>query len=345
MSSISEVLGIFPSFEPGSFGGVQASGREAWHAMVEHLGSKRAHVLCYQPESSKVKAILDAVRIGRCPDVILVWHLQLLKLLPFLRHSKARVVLFLHGIEAWRRLNPVMRALLRRTHLVVTNSEYTWERFLHCNPDMSGVRHQTVHLGSGAPLLNMPSGQPSSTPAALMVGRLCRNEDYKGHREMIQAWPLVIARQPEAELWIVGGGDACPGLELAAREHGVGHCVRFYGQVSDREKDNLIARSRCLALPSAGEGFGLVYLEAMRMGRPCLVSDIDAGREVINPPEAGLAANPGNAGELAGSILRLISPGEEWDRWSSLARQRYENHFTARHFHQRLLGALFEGGN
>jgi len=128
MSATPNVLGIFPSFAPGEFGGVQASGRDAWDGMVEHVGAGRAHALCYEPETSKAETILRALRIRSCPDIILVWHLHLLKLLPFLQSSSARIVLFLHGIEVWRKHNPVMRSLLRRTHLMVTNSEYTWAR-------------------------------------------------------------------------------------------------------------------------------------------------------------------------------------------------------------------------
>ena len=95
-------------------------------------------------------------------------------------------------------------------------------------------------------------------------------------------------------------------------------------------------------MPSRGEGFGLVYLEAMRMGRPCLVSNVDAGREVVNPPEAGVAVDPDNTGEVADAIIRLLSPGPRWNEWSAQARARYEAQFTAAHFHCRLIHALFE---
>ena len=94
-------------------------------------------------------------------------------------------------------------------------------------------------------------------------------------------------------------------------------------------------------MPSRGEGFGLVYLEAMRVGRPCLVSTLDAGREVVNPPEAGLAVDPDNREELADAICRLLGDGPEWQQWSKQARQRYEQNFTAKHFQDRLMTALF----
>jgi glycosyltransferase involved in cell wall biosynthesis len=147
---------------------------------------------------------------------------------------------------------------------------------------------------------------------------------------------------PGAELWIAGDGDLRPDLERLARKVGVSNVVRFYGHISDGEKECLIERCRCVALPSAGEGFGLVYLEAMRMGRPCLVSTVDAGREVVCPPEAGLAVNPGEPAAIASAIARLLTSGAEWEQWSEQARRRYAAHFTREHFHQRLLSALIQ---
>ncbi|MCS7312722.1 MAG: glycosyltransferase family 4 protein, partial [Acidobacteria bacterium] len=169
-----------------------------------------------------------------------------------------------------------------------------------------------------------------------MVSRLARREDYKGHREVIAAWPRVLKYIPEARLSIIGDGDLRPELERWARSMGLTSHIHFWGWVPEDRKEALIAESRCLVMPSRGEGFGLVYLEAMRMGRPCLVSPFDAGREVVNPPEAGLAADPQNPDELAQAVCRLLTPGPEWDRWSAQARARYESYFTARHFQERL---------
>jgi phosphatidylinositol alpha-1,6-mannosyltransferase len=178
-----------------------------------------------------------------------------------------------------------------------------------------------------------------------MIGRLHRGEDYKGHREVISAWPDVIERIGRAELWIVGDGDLRADLEAAAQTLGMaGQTIRFFGTISESDKLDLLARCRCLAMPSRAEGFGLVYVEAMRMGRPCLVSTVDAGREVVNPPEAGLAVSPDDRDGLAESLCRLLGRSEEWDQWSRQARHRYERHFTAALFQARLGDALVEAG-
>src|SRR5439155_7432923 len=116
-----------------------------------------------------------------------------------------------------------------------------------------------VNLGIDAPLrAAIPA--LSHVPAVLMIGRLLRSEDYKGHREMIAAWPLVLRQIPEAELWIAGAGDLRRELEATVQTRGLGHCVRFFGQVSENKKQKLLAQCRCLAMPSRGEGFGLAYL-------------------------------------------------------------------------------------
>jgi phosphatidylinositol alpha-1,6-mannosyltransferase len=271
--------------------------------------------------------------------LVVVWHMDLLKLLPFFQVSGARVVLILQGIEAWRRRPWPERALLRRVDQFISISDYTWRRFLEVNPAYASVPHRTIPLGIAAPWQGQ-TPSPSATPAALMLGRLERRENYKGHREMLDAWPIVRQRLPNAELWIAGDGDLRPDLEAAADERGLGQAVRFLGFISEERKQQLLQEAHCMAIPSRGEGFGLVYLEAMRLGRPCLVSTLDAGREVVDPPRHGLAVDPDNREALAEAACRLLTDGPEWQQWSISARQRYEQHFSARHYQRRLLSAL-----
>jgi phosphatidyl-myo-inositol dimannoside synthase len=336
-----DIVGLFPSFDAAVSGGVQASGREAWHGIIARIGGWRADALCYETGSSKARAVMRAICYRRKAAVVLIWHMHLLKLLPFVDHSASRVILFLHGIEAWLKHDPLTQHLLKRVDLILSNSDHTYQRFLACNPAFQNTTHLTVHLGAGESLGRLSPG-PGPRPVVLMIGRLNAGENYKGHRQMIAAWPRVIERMPDAELWIVGDGDLRTSLEDLTRTSAARHAVRFFGQVGDADKERLLAACRCLALPSRGEGFGLVYVEAMRMGRPCLVSNVDAGREVVNPPEAGLAIDPDDSRATADAIGRMLTAGTEWEQWSRRARSRYEARFTREHFHQRLVTALFE---
>jgi glycosyltransferase involved in cell wall biosynthesis len=351
-----KVLGLFPYFGPEAVGGVQASARIAWDAITEHaqlsptllVYANDAHSRVSRNGSetvvvnSKRKAIYKALSRNWSHDLVFVWHLGLLRLLPFFRLSKVRVVIMLLGIEAWKQQRGLTRRQLEKVDLFLSISEHTWHSFVELNRQYESKPHQTILLGIGDPLIG-ETPAPSATPAALMLSRLSSAEDYKGHREVISAWPRVLQRNPQAELWIVGDGDLRGDLQRLTAELKLEQQVRFFGYVSDEVKERLLAECRCMVMPSRAEGFGLVYLEAMRVGRPCLVSTLDAGREVVNPPEAGLAANPDDEAELAGSICRLLDDGPEWRQWSAQARRRYEENYTAQHFQQRLLAALFPG--
>jgi phosphatidylinositol alpha-1,6-mannosyltransferase len=325
----------------------------AWEALAAGEGTGRAELFPVSLNGSsasagrpraaracaKIGTVLRALHRTSAPQAVLAWHLGFLKLVPFLRIGTARLVLFLHGIEAWNRPDWATRRLLARVDLFLANSRHTWRRFVEANPACATRLHRVVPLGIDVPLEGRPP-LPDTRPAALMLGRLRRDEDYKGHREVLRAWPSVVRHVPDAVLWIAGDGDLRAELEALARESGAGERVVFWGRVSESSKAELLARSRCLVLPSRGEGFGLVYLEAMRIGRPCLVSGLDGGSEVVSPPEAGLAADPARTDEVADAITRLLHPGPGWERWSVQARRRYETAYTAAHFHARLAEAL-----
>lgn len=283
---------------------------------------------------------MEALKQRYWPDCLLFWHADLLKLLPLIGGRRRRRILFLHGVECWRKLDgPVARGL-DQVDVFLSNSDFTWNRFIEFNPAWAGAAHRTVALGLGN---SEPAARnPATGPAALMVGRMSRGEGYKGHDEVIRAWSRVSDAIPGAELWIVGGGDAAEDLRSLAASSPERDRIRFFGLVTDAEKERLLRDARCLVLPSRGEGFGLVYLEAMRLGRPCLASTCDAGQEVVGAPESGLAVDPANESQLADAIIRLLGDGPEWERLSANAKRRYDSEFTASDFRRRLVAAVME---
>lgn len=270
--------------------------------------------------------------------MILVWHVGLLPSLKVIRSKNASLVLFLHGIEVWRTHTPAVMRRLRAVDLFITNSDHTWRRFVRLNPEFIASRHETVHLG-----LNTPAdliADPDPAPMAVTIGRMFKNESYKGHAELIAAWPRVLENIPGAQLTFIGEGDLVPELQNRVKESSLGEQIHFAGRVSEEKKRELIVRSRCMLLPSSGEGFGLAYVEALRLGRPSLVGVTDAGPEVVCPPEAGLAADPQDQDALIAAITELMTIDSQWFKWSEQAKARYDSQFTASHFGARLRDAL-----
>lgn len=350
------VFGLFPNIQPTRLGGVELSGRLAWQAVREAARARDAGttLLCYEWDGdasqehsfprivarTKTQAIWRALRVRTKPRVILVWHLAMLKIVPFLRAPRARVVVFLHGIEAWRVQDRLTQWTLPRVHLFLSNSQFTYNRFLEYQRGLQKIAHCVVPLGAEAPATEL--GNPTQPPGALIVSRLARGEDYKGHRELIGVWARVREAVPGAQLWVAGDGDLRTDLETKVRDLQLAESVKFLGRVSQAQKQELLQACRVFAMPSRAEGFGLVYLEAMRVGRPCLVSDCDAGRQVVNPPEAGLAVNPSDPDALVRALTRLLQESAEWRAWSAQARMRYESNYTAGHFQSRISAAVWE---
>src|SRR5260221_434552 len=111
----------------------------------------------------------------------------------------------------------------------------------------------------------LDAGAGGSAP---MVGRMPRHERYKGHDWLIDVWPFVVPSVPDARLVVVGRGDDRARLEARVAAAGVGGAIRFAGRVSDEELAGLYRACAFFVMPSANEGFGLAYLEAMRAGKP-----------------------------------------------------------------------------
>src|SRR5216684_2898772 len=126
------MLVLFSGLDP-SQGGVQVSGISVLPAFRGAalrgivLGSDPTAALqAAEPaviDMSKARLIRRLVSQRWPADVALVWHLGMLKLLPFLRGFRGRVVLFLHGIELWRAHGWLTRRLLRRVDLFLSNSD------------------------------------------------------------------------------------------------------------------------------------------------------------------------------------------------------------------------------
>ena len=137
-----------------------------------------------------------------------------------------------------------------------------------------------------------------------LVGCVARLEAEKGHRTLLEAWPLVLRRVPDAYLIVVGEGSLSGDLEALAAELGISHRVVFTGR-----RDDIPAVTAALdvaVLPSYREAQGLVVLEAMALARPIVASNVGGVPEMIEDGVSGLLVPPHDAVALADAISRLL---------------------------------------
>lgn len=257
------------------------------------------------------------------------------------RSNRRPFMIFLHGIEVWEKARAGSIAACRRADALVANSRHTRDRaerlhgaFARARLCWLGTETSEPVAGAGCP--------PAGPPVVLAVGRMETRENYKGHRELIDAWPAVLARFPDARLKIVGRGSLLPELQRLAAERQVAHRVDFAGFVPESEMAACYAGATIFALPSRGEGFGLVYVEAMRHGLPVIASVHDAGAEVVEAGRTGLLANLDTPGDLAGKVCHLLAQSEEARRMGLAGRERWQAHFTFDAFRGRFLSVWDE---
>jgi phosphatidylinositol alpha-mannosyltransferase len=146
-------------------------------------------------------------------------------------------------------------------------------------------------------------------PTVLFVGRL---EKRKGLRFLLRAWPMVLERQPDARLVVVGRGRPLEGYRRFARRQGWSAAdVVFAGYVPADDLPRYYQASDIFCAPNTGqESFGIVLLEAMAAGTAIVASDIAGYRDVVSQGVEGLLVERQNPGALADAICRLLANPE-----------------------------------
>jgi phosphatidylinositol alpha-1,6-mannosyltransferase len=145
-----------------------------------------------------------------------------------------------------------------------------------------------------------------TSQTAVIVGRLSSEERYKGHDWLLDVWPSLLQRHPRARLVVIGDGDDRSRLERRVQAEGLSGSVEFRGRIDRVELEQVLDDCRMLVMPSSGEGFGIVYLEAMQAARPCIASP-GAASEVIVNGATGLLVPLDDRGALLEALTVLYA--------------------------------------
>jgi glycogen synthase len=146
----------------------------------------------------------------------------------------------------------------------------------------------------------------------LLVGRLVYE---KGFQLALDALPGVIERVGDVRFLVAGSGTHEAELKAQAERLGLMDHGVFLGWIGDDALHSLYRIADLCVIPSLYEPFGLVALEAMASGCPCIVADTGGLREVVPSGErVGLRFNGGDAEHLGVMIERLLVDGELRDR-------------------------------
>jgi glycosyltransferase involved in cell wall biosynthesis len=208
-------------------------------------------------------------------------------------------------------------ASLAHAHIAISRG---LARYLEGVEGFDGESFEIVHYG------NEPDGavrpyEPRA-PRLLCEGRLI---PIKGHIVLLRAFAAARRELPDLQLDVAGRGPLEPALRALAKELGIGDAVHFLGHVSPIQR--AIEAAAIVVVPSMGEGFGMVALEAMERARPVIAAEIGGLGELVEDGVTGLLVPPGESEPLAGAMVRLGGNLELAARMGEAGRRRALDRF------------------
>ena len=284
---------------------------------------------------------LDALRRFR-PGIIHVHAPNPAALWPLLFRTRVPLAVQWHadvefppGREPWPPLMSAWRGLERRLLARAGTVAVSSPAYAPASPALASFlpKVRTIPLGLDPERLPQATAQDQARARALWpeqglrvlaVGRLSH---YKGFETLLAA----LARVPGAGLVLAGEGEERAVLERRAAESGLTGRVRLAGRVDDGLLAGLYAACDLFCLPSLSraEAFGVVLLEAMHAGKPCLVTDIPGSGPawVVRHGETGLVVPPGDVAALAQALADLAGDPALRERLGAAGRRRFGERF------------------
>jgi phosphatidylinositol alpha-1,6-mannosyltransferase len=248
-------------------------------------------------------------------DLVICGHFNLLSAAwLYARVCGARLALIIHGIEAWNQPRlPLTKLLARHVNAFIAVSRHTAERFTswsRLSMDRAFILPNCVDLERFVPkdrdltLVNRYGLE--SNKVIMTVGRLASQERYKGFDEVIEVMPRLLKRFPTLKYLIVGDGPDRPRLEAKTKALGVADRVVYTGRIPESEKVAHYNLADAYVMPSFGEGFGIVLIEAAACGIPVIGSRADGSREALLNGRLGRLVDPRNPDELVQMVASVL---------------------------------------
>jgi phosphatidylinositol alpha-1,6-mannosyltransferase len=243
--------------------------------------------------------------------------------------------IFLHGFEIWGKLTRWQRHTLEGASLLLTNSQTTIDEARRRNPWLP--RATVVHLGVQVPE-RVPE-RTSTLPLLVMVGRLDSAERFKGHDQVLDAWPQIQAAVPEARFIAIGAGNDIERLRERAQREGLVN-VELTGFISEHAKDDWLRSARAVFALGRVEGFGLANVEAAALGIPL----IGLGGTVLDelfPADVGVRVVPSlEPAHVAAAAIELLRDPVAAAALGQRGRQHVLAHYTRDRFAERFRAAV-----
>ena len=187
------------------------------------------------------------------------------------------------------------------------------------------AKNKIIRVYNGCvPVERVPLEQLNKQGFTLVfVGRLAPEKQLD---TLIRAVALAGNRVPGLQFWVVGSGRSRPGLEALVAELGVEAQVRFWGQQVDPAP--FFSSADVFVMSSLTEGLPMSLLQAMSLGVPAILTDVDGMGEILRLSEGGILVPVGDAPAMAEAIVQMALDDELRAACSARALAAYQASFT-----------------
>jgi phosphatidyl-myo-inositol dimannoside synthase len=256
-----------------------------------------------------------------------------------------KLTVICHGIEVFEPVTGIKKKLLQKADHFITVSEFTKSKLIQ----LQQVSQERIDIFPNTidPFFQLPAD--FSKPAYLKerykikpeekivftLTRLNSNEGYKGHDKVIIAISQLVKKGVKCKYILAGKADAVEQKrtnELIAQYQLEG-VVIMTGFIADEEVTDHYLLADVFIMPSKGEGFGIVFLEAMACGLPVIAGNKDGSTDAVKNGELGILVDPDNTNELQQALLHVLKD-EHLIKDEQLQQKVMQafgfNHYTAR---------------
>lgn len=296
---------------------------------------------------SRFKFIASVLYHAFNASVIFIGHINFSPIITGLKliNLRTKILQMIYGVEVSGKL-PFLHSIgIKQVDKILSISVDTKDKMLTFNRINKRINKNQFEIlpctldpfyGEGVALktreeLLLPKGK-----MILTVSRLEASEKYKNIELIIEAMPNILKEVPDAFYVIVGEGTDRHRLEMIANGKTLGKRIIFKGSVSASDLGSYYNSCDIFVLPSTGEGFGIVFLEAMYHSKPCIGARAGGVPEVIEDNKTGILCEPNDVKSLSESIVKLLKDKNLSDLMGKAGHERFDNNFSFRIYKKRL---------
>ncbi|WP_448562196.1 glycosyltransferase family 4 protein [Trichothermofontia sp.] len=222
--------------------------------------------------------------------------------------------IIVYGVDAWNVKDVLRKQSLKFASKIISVSEYTCDRLIQ-EQNLSTTKFSILpvtfdaakfKIGFKPQYLLDRYNLRSNQPVILTICRLENSERYKGYDQIIKALPIIQKSIPDIHYILVGKGNDRSRIEDLIEMLNLQDYVTLAGFVPDEEICDHYNLCDVFAMPSKGEGFGIVYLEAMACGKPCLGGNQDGAIDALCKGQLGALVDPDSPEDIARVLTEIL---------------------------------------